>query len=53
LKRRVAKKLYKNQEELVKGISDGIKEFDIVYFHKIYQHLLWQMVYAYNKEDLE
>ncbi len=53
LKRRVARRLYKDQEELVRGIADAIKSFDRVYFQRIYRRLLWQMIYAYNREALE
>jgi hypothetical protein len=45
--------LYKDQPELVRGISDAIKGFDRQYFQRIYKRLLWQMIYAFNQEDLE
>jgi hypothetical protein len=32
LKRKVARKLYKNQEELIRGIAEAIEAFDRVYF---------------------
>ena len=41
LKRRVARRLYKDQEELVRGIADAIKSFDRVYFQRINRRLLW------------
>lgn len=53
MKRRVAKKLYKDQKALVRGISEAIEAFGSQYFQKIYQRLLWQLIYAYNREDLE
>jgi hypothetical protein len=37
----------------VRGISDAIQAFDRTYFQRIYQRLLWQMIYAFNREDLE
>jgi len=44
----VAKRLYRNQEELVKGIADGIRTFHYRYFQRIYQRLLWQLIYVFN-----
>jgi hypothetical protein len=32
LKRKVARKLYKNQEELIKGIAEAIEAFEMIYF---------------------
>ena len=49
----MAKKLYKDQNQLIRGISEAIEAFDRQYFHRIYQRLLWQLIYAYNREDLE